>query len=212
MKKIITYISQQPEKQLVKGKYESTTNEKLECDIEAAFPVTPMINGYAQSGEEIEIIAIIEKDNENCKRNFEVLKEEIQDLSNIKDFKYHFLEIEVTGEEIVREHLLTFEKLLNAVNDDDTLFVCATYGTKPIPIVEMMAVNAAYKIRKGVTVECVAYGRAVRDSDGKIKNMILYDITALFFMTRLVDSIVQNPLEEPETIIRRVLEDDDETA
>ena len=210
MKKFITYISQQPEQHLIKGKYKAVSNEKLDCDTEAAFPVIPIINGYVSEGDEIEIIALIEKNNENCKRNYEVLKDDIEALRQKKKFKYKFKDIEVSGEEVVKEHLSAFERILNAINDGDKLYVCATYGTKPIPIVEMMAVNAAYKIKKRISVECVAYGRAVRGSDGTVSELLIYDITSLFFMTRLVDTIAQNPLEAPEDVIRRVLEDDDE--
>ena len=210
MKKFITYVAQQPESMLIKGKYRAESNERLNCDTEASFPVIPLINGYTDEGDGIELITLLESENENCKRNFEILKSEVDELSKAKGFNYDIREIVVSGEEVAREHLLTFEKLLNAIEENDELFVCATYGTKPIPIVEMMAVNAASKIKKGVTVSCVAYGRAMRSKDGAVKELIIYDITPLFFMTRLVDTLAAHPLENPETVIRRVLEEDED--
>lgn len=210
MKKFITYVAQQPEKMLIKGKYRAESNELLNCETEASFPVIPMISGYTEKGDTIDIIALLEKENENCKHNFEILKTEIEELSKSKGFSYEIHVIEVSGEEVAREHLLTFEKILNAIEENDQLFVCATYGTKPIPIVEMMAVNAAYKIKKGVTVKCVAYGRAMRSKDGEVNDLIIYDITSLFFMTSLVDALAAHPLEDPEAVIKRVLEDEED--
>ena len=210
MKKFITYVAQQPENMLRKGIYSSESNELLNFEKEASFPVIPMINGYASGGDTIEIIAMLEENNANGIRNLEVLKTELEELGKSKGFGYEIRVINVSGKEVAKEHLRTFESLLNAVDENDELFVCATYGTKPVPIIEMMAVNAAYKIKKGVTVKCVAYGGVTRDEKGAVTGMSIYDITPLFFMTRLVDTLAAHPLEDPEAVIKRVLEDEED--
>lgn len=209
MKKFITYVSQQPKEQLVKGEYKSPDGI-FKCDFEASFPVLIMMNSFVEEGEKIELTALVEKDNDNCKNNMEVLKAEVDELKKIKDFQFEIKEILVSGDETNKEQLRTFEKLLNSIKDGDELNVCATYGTKPIPIIEMMAVNAAVKIKKGVSIGCVSYGRAVRDNTGAIKELVIYDITSLFLMNRLVDSIAEAPRENAEDVIKRLLEENED--
>ena len=207
MKKFITYIAQQPKESLIKGKY-STSDDIFKCDFETSFPVMIMINSFVEENEEVEILAIIEKDNEKCKSNLEVMKSEIEELKKLKKFEYNITEITISGDETYKEHLYTFEKLLGAIKEKDELYVCATYGTKPFPIIEMMAVNAATKIKRGVNIGCISYGRIVRGNVGDTKEMIIYDITPLFLMNRLVDNIAELSPDSAEDDIKRLLEEE----
>ena len=110
----------------------------------------------------------------------------------------------VSREEHARDHLTTFSDLINFIEDGDELYTCCTYGTKPIPIIEMMALNFAYQAKDDVSIKSIVYGKVNRDQ-GKVVNAEIYDITGLFFMTQIVNRLAGTRAEHPAEIIRDIL-------
>ena len=179
MKKFITYISRQTKENLRESVYRAVGNDRLQADFPVHFPVVTMMHGYLTPGETAEVLLLYDGDNPAYEDNKATLEADLKRLQEKTQFQYHLTAIEISGEETAVEHLHTFTKLVHEICDDDELYVCCTYGAKPTPIVEMMAVSFAYKIRKNVAVECIVYGRM----NHKTGEACVYDITPLFFMT-----------------------------
>lgn len=203
MKKFFTYISMLPADAIFQCDYTSNSPRLRASGIR--FPVSAMIEGYTEPGEEIAVIGVMEKDNENCKRNYVLFTEELDSLSARLGITYHLEIIEISGEETSEAHLKTFSMLIRRIDDGDIVHSCMTYGTKPTPIVEMMAMNFAYKAKQNVTIRCIAYGR-LKLLDGKPVGAILYDITPLFYMNELSDQLGRAHVKNPEDFIEKLLE------
>ncbi len=205
MKKFITSCPMQRNKAdgSVQGleliNYDIDGNSLLEKR-ETHFPIIPVIYAYAKSGEKIQVI-ILKSTYETTDYNYVLFVDEIRKAE--KDLK-----IEVEIKDIITEYkedldtqLKLFSDVIECFNDEDELYVCITYGTKPTPIVQMMAVNYAYRILQNVKIECIVYGQA-----NHVKHIgTIFDVTALFFMDEVVNNLSRMNIENPTDVIKRIL-------
>jgi len=204
MKKFITYVSMQPENSLCKVKYDPIEMDGFIDPGEVYFPVTVLVSSYAEKGDDIELICMMETGNEDELRNLAKLKDEIKSVSEKRGFNYAFRILDVMPEESIESQLKTFEGLISLIENGDKVYSCATYGTKPIPIVEMMALNYVYRVKENVSVEKVVYGKVIR-KNGELIGANIYDITALFSMNQIVNHLSEHKVKNPEKAIRILL-------
>ncbi|MGN0514443.1 MAG: TM1812 family CRISPR-associated protein [Lachnospiraceae bacterium] len=211
MKKFITTAPRQwvmprnPEEILL---YDSDTPE-LKCDIRTPFPVVPMVNGYVTSGDTFQVIIITAHGEErgNCaEENFTIIKKEMERIAQQKGAVCNVVEVPIPLDESLDTHLETFGKLIENVEKEDTLYADITYGTKTLPLLEMMLLNYAYQC-KVASVECVCYGEAVfeRNTHAIIRKKI-YNITSLFLMDQIVNTLAKVNNMDPLRAIKSVLE------
>lgn len=200
MKKFIMTSPHQPEGKLRKGVYTAVDNEKLSYTKETGFPIIPMINGYASSGETIEVIVNL-SDYKNARFNLELLKKELEELCSEKGINYTLKLVEIPYNNYIDTQLELFGKLVDVTSDSDTLYCCVSYGSKPVPIIQTMALNYALRVRKNVTVECIAYG----DVDHNTGKMSIYDITSLLYLDETIRVMAEQKIENPIEKIRDLL-------
>lgn len=204
MKKFILTSPYQPEGNLRCSVYKAVDNEKLQYNKEVSFPILPVINAYAEKGEEIEVIVIV-SEYENAEYNYGVFCRQLEELcaekgivlKNSKPTK-----ISIPYNELLDTQLDTFSKLTECTKDGDTLYVCMTYGTKAVPVVQLMALNYAYKVHKDISIGCVVYGAV----DFNTKEMCIYDITSLFYMNQIVDVVAGMKTADPAAAIKMLLQ------
>lgn len=211
MKKFITYIPMQVGNNLLKAKYISNGNSKLNTDFEVTFPIECAINGYCESNEKIMLIALMEIDNVDCAENLNLLKSNIEKITSPQNIEVVISKVYISPEETAKNHLITFKNLISFFENDDELYACITFGTKPTPIIEMMALNFAYKNLKNITIGSIVYGKVNRQHNNPVSYYI-YDITALFFMNNIVDTLSALNAEDAYSKIEKILSlgDDDE--
>ena len=207
MKKFITYISRQARGQLLSGTYKPHGNRRLEVNEAIHFPVITMVNGYAEEGESIQVYALYGIGNKEYSDNLEVLKEDIEKIRHSRNFQYEVIPVPVSEEETSLEHLKTFQKIAELIQDNDQIFLCCTYGSKPMPVVEMMALNFAYRVHKNVSIECMVYGKV--NHTAVPKSFDVYDITALFDMMQITNVLAESRAKDPIGYIARLLDQDE---
>lgn len=201
MKKFICTIPLQiNNRALEKVIYDAMDNKKLEYQEAVSFPIIPVINGYVNDGEEIELLVLKQK-AEGTDLNFEAFKEQIAHLCDKRDIAFEIKIIDIVFDETSGTHLRTFLSLIEQIKEKDDLYACMTYGTKPIPIVEMMALNFASRNVRQVHVGCIVYGQKSWEKNTNV----IYDITSLFVMDEVVHEIasmkIKNPLKYIEDIM-----------
>lgn len=192
-----------PEKKirgLEKGIYIAADNQTLAYDTPTSFPIITTINGYVEQGEDIELITIV-SDYENAEYNYGLLKEEIEALSRKKGFRYTLKEVRVPYNNAINTELELFGKLIDCTADGDTLYACITYGSKPFPLIQIMALNYSYRIRKNVSIGCIVYGA----KDHNNGNMEVYDITSLLYIDEAVRLMAEQKVENPTELIKNLL-------
>lgn len=210
MKKFITTIPpMQRPKNLIDGTYSAVNNERLSCDFKTCFPVLPLIKGYSNNEENIEIIVLYTDDPAKCydeetdtdisKANYDRFRKHLNAyLSNIN---YEINEIKIKYDETVEAHLNTFIKIIEQINEGDTVFADITFGTKPVPIIEIMALNYALRVKKDVSVGCLSYG-AKNFNTGKLG---VFDVTSLLYMDEMINNMAHANIENPLDMIKEII-------
>lgn len=188
--------------------YESD-NPILSCPIRTPFPVIPLIDAYIADGDslfEVIVITAVGTEQGNCAEdNYRLLVEAVQKLAESKNASCRFEKLEIPLEESSDTHLDTFAKIIELIQPEDTVYCDITYGTKTTPIIEMLALNFAYQC-KDASVECVSYGEAVFDRDThEIIRKKIYDITPLFLMDQIVNTLARGHVVNPLAAIQSVL-------
>lgn len=201
MKKFITTIPLQEPERLAKNKYEAADNPKLAYDKAISFPILAIMNGYLEEGEDVEVLAIKQK-YPYADQNYLRFQEELRELEAEKGCQCRIRLIETEYSDATAEHLRAFGKLIEYVGEGDDMYACMTYGSKPVPIIQIMAINYAYRARNQTSVGCIAYGQ--RDHKGD--TMKIYDMTNLFMMDEIVRKVADMKLENPLKFIQAVLE------
>ena len=204
MKKFFATVPLQKEEQLKHFVYAAQGNSRLSMDEATRFPIIPAINGYVTQGEPFRVIAVVQ-DNGDAERNYGYLCEELHALCERKGLLYPDRGVErVTGpaDQCVSSNVDTFQALIDLVEDDDELFACVTYGTKPMSMALLTAVRYAYRLKRNTTVSCVVYGEVDRGGDWKAK---IYDETALVQLDEITRMLAERGDAHPKESIRAIL-------
>lgn len=204
MKKFFSISPYQPPSGLKKAVYEATDNSNLFYNKEISFPILSVINAYAENNEEIEVYTIV-PEYKNSKDNYEEFKKQIAELESEKNLKIILKEIAVEYSDSLDTMLDLFQKMIDCVDENDKIYMCVTFGSKPLSIVQMMAVNYAYRVFKNIRIGAIAYGKFDHNS----KKSIIFDETSLFYMDEIVRTLAQNGVKNPKEIIKMFINNKD---
>ena len=207
MKKFITAVPLQVKGQLGSYLYRAVGNSRLQMEEKVSFPILTAVNGYLQPGEAFQVIALT-ADTEDGQRNLAQLKAQLDELCGRRGFAQpQIAEIRLTEGDAVAAHVDTFQKLIDKVEDDDELFACMTYGTKPLSQAIMMAVQYAYRIKNNTSISCIVYGSIDRSQSRNPEEWIgyVYDETALVQLDEVVRILAARKVSNPQEIIRQIL-------
>ena len=203
MKKFFTVIPLQGLGKLNPYQYQAIGNTLLQMDAETCFPILTAVNGYVRPGEKFRLIAVM-TDTEDGRRNRDMLQQELEQLCGRKGLVCPQIEtIPVGVDERVAAHVATFQKLIDLVDDDDELFACMTFGTKPLSTAVQMAVQYAYRVKRNASVTCIVYGQI--DRTGGESKAFVYDMTALIQLDELVRVLADRGVTNPKETIDRIL-------
>lgn len=205
MKKFFATVPLQKEEQLRRFVYAAQGNSRLSMDETTRFPIIPAINGYVAPGEAFRVIAVVQ-DNGDAKRNYGYLQEELHALCERNGLSYPERGVErVAGpaDQCVSSNVDLFQALIDLIEDDDELFACVTYGTKPMSMALLTAVRYAYRLKRNTTVSCVVYGEVDRSGeDWKAK---IYDETALVQLDEITRMLAERGVARPKESIEAIL-------
>lgn len=202
MKKFFTGVPLQPKGKLGTFFYEPIGNERLRMDRKTSFPILAAVEGYAKPGEPFRLIAVT-PDTEDGRYNLGKLQSELAALCADKELicERGVESVPATSDERVLSHVETFQNLIDYVEDDDELFACITYGTKPQAIALRMAVQYAYRVKRNTVISCIVYGEVDR-AGGKTR---IYDETALVQVDELVRMLADRGVQDPRSVIDSML-------
>lgn len=184
--------------------YAAVNNSKLRYDVPNCFPLLPLLHGYVEAGDAVEIFVLTTQDHEIAAKNYHTISHEAARLCGNLGAACAVSKIGIPFDETVESHLDTFKTLISKISDGDTIFVDMTYGPKCLAIILMMAMNYGYRACKNCVAECFVYGS--KDfRDGHPCGKRIFDITSLFLMDQIVNELAKsgnrNPLKAIESIL-----------
>lgn len=202
MKNFFTVIPLQGKFGLKKYNYEAFGNTKLIMEKETSFPIIQVINGYAEKGEEISVVAI-RNNGDSTAKNSESFEAELKELSKANGFTYKLNFVDTKKEQDVHTQIEIFKEVIKHTKDEDTLYACSTYGTKPQSKILEMAINYANKVRSNTYVECIVYGLVNRE-EGKPDESHIYDTTAMYSLNDIIDSMAERRITDPDALLDKI--------
>ena len=203
MKKFFSVISLQEGKNLEPYVYQAMGNQRLQMDRETRFPIIAAMSGYLEAGDEFSVVVAV-LENNSSKDNLQKFKDEVAIISQergavCKDIH----EIWVSGDQRVAAQIDTFQKIIDYVEDEDELFCCITYGTKPLSTAVMMAVQYAYRVKRNTSLECIVYGEVLWQATPRAGR--IYDMTALIQLDEIVRVLADRKIENPKEVINMLM-------
>lgn len=136
------------------------------------------------------------------------LQNELEELCKAKNCPCPTIDvIAAPSDERVVSHVAVFQKLIDCVEDDDELFACITYGTKPLSQAVLLAVQYAYRIKKNASISCVVYGQIDRSKGRNPESWTAqaYDETALLQLGEVVRVLAERGATDPKAAINTIL-------
>ncbi len=207
MKKFITVIPLQKEGHLKRSIYQARGNSRLQMNIAVSFPILTALHGYLEPDEQSKMI-VLGQDTEDSRYNFGILQEQLAEVCASRNLEIPELEwITIGMEDTVSTHVDTFQKLIDCVDDDDELFACITFGTKPVSQAVLMAVQYAYRVKRNPSISCIVYGGVDRSKsqDSSHWTAAVYDETALVQLDEIVRLLADRGVANPRETIRQIL-------
>ena len=202
MKKFFTNIPLQTRGNLATYVYKPVGNDLLGMETPTSFPIITAIRGYVKPGEDFRLIAVV-ADSDDGARNLAALKGEVEALCAERGILCPAGVETVPGppDQTVASHVDTFHALIDFVDDNDELFGCITFGTKPMSQALQLALQYAYRMKKNVTISCIVYGEV----DRVTSTASVYDETALLQLGEIVWMLASHGVEDPKAAIDTIL-------
>ena len=207
MKKFITVVPLQKDGQLKKYVYRAMGNSRLQLDTAVSFPILTAMHGYLEPGERSKLVALWQ-DTEDGRRNLRILREQMEEVCAKRNLALPELDsVKIGMEDTVSTHVDNFQKLIDQVEDDDELFACITFGTKPASQTVLMAAQYAYRIKRNASISCIVYGGVDRSmgEDPSQWAPAVYDETALAQLDEIVRLLADRGVSNPREAIRQIL-------
>lgn len=195
MKKFICIM---PTSVLESHVYEAVGNKQLFNKDTTRFPLTPLLTGYTESNEEIQVIAITATGDARSEFNVSLLEREKNRSGKVTMIAVDFSAADGSLE------LLT--KLIPLLEDGDHLYVCLHFASTTVQFAIISALQYAYRALRNVSIECVC----TQGESGKYQNV---DITALVHAGELLQTLTERHHKDPAKILRMTLalgEEEDE--
>lgn len=197
-KEKIKFICIMPTSVLESHVYEAVGNKQLFNKDTTRFPLTPLLTGYTESNEEIQVIAITATGDARSEFNVSLLEREKNRSGKVTMIAVDFSAADGSLE------LLT--KLIPLLEDGDHLYVCLHFASTTVQFAIISALQYAYRALRNVSIECVC----TQGESGKYQNV---DITALVQAGELLQTLTERHHKDPAKILRMTLalgEEEDE--
>ena len=206
MKKFFTSVPYQKNGELIKAIYRPVGNAKLVYEKAHSLPILNAVNNFTEKGEEIEVIFII-GENEDIKKNLGSVESFLDELVLERELKCRKKYIYYRDSDDITVMLELYGNLIRCCDDDDEIYSCITYGTKPVPIVQMMAMRYAFHVKKNVYIGMIVYGKAHGNKQNEDSEKIfdIYDMTSLFYIDDLSEKFSRMAVKDPEKILESLI-------
>lgn len=188
-------------------RYEPVGNQALKLDMEVSFPILAAIAGYVSPGEAFRVVAAGRQTSQG-KENWARFHEQLERLCREKGLLCPTVDqVELPLGEGVTQQARTFQNWIAYARDEDEIFACMTYGSKPLAVALMLAIQYGCRVKRGASIACVVYGEVnwAKDEGGAWSAKI-YDMTALVQLDEIVRRLADRQVADPRGAIEAILD------
>lgn len=189
-------------KELNRFCYKVDGNKTIEYDGEVIFPVNSVLAKKMQKGEKIKVVLLAKDDIAgNSAINVGVFQKELNEINRSIGADIEYITIATPFEETRDVHENILKNMVAKLENGAEIIGDVTYGPKPLPIIMFAVMNFAEKFFNA-DIKNIIYGKVdfVDDGSGTGKtkpiNPVLYDLTPLYYLNNLTNTMEYSSSEE----------------
>jgi hypothetical protein len=169
--------------------YPVNGNKSIEYEGKVLFPINTVLAKTLKKGEKGTVVFLATSggsDNHSAE-NIEKFQAELDAINKEigADLSYETIEVPFEPQKEVFEQLIS--SLVSKFGQKSQIIADITFGMKPLPMILFCALNFAEKFYSA-TVQNIVYGK-VEFSGGKTLNPMIYDLTPLYYLNKLIGSM-----------------------
>jgi len=169
--------------------YKVSGNSTIEYNGEVIFPINGVLACTLKKDDDVKVVLLKKEDIDgNSDRNAGKYKKELDKInSNLgAKIEYRILSTPHNESRAVQEKL--FKEILGEFVEGAAVYTDITYSTKSLPIIVFSALNFAQRFFKA-DIKNIVYGKVDFDKDNNPFNPELFDMSALFYLNSIVNTI-----------------------
>jgi hypothetical protein len=175
-------------------RFESAGNQSIAYDKPVIFPINGVLANILKPKEKVKLIFIITQGGDNKgKENVAKFNDELEMINKSIGAEITHESIELPFEPTANTFKTLTKDLIEKIDLGAEIITDITYGIKPFPFVLLCAVNFVEMYKKATLLYSV-YGK-VDFINKKPVNPVIYDITSLYYLQKLIGAMEGHPME-----------------
>lgn len=171
----------------------------------SVYAINACIAEELKFGDEVKIILLKKKDlSGNSTANEAIFKKEFDAIIQDKKIKTEYKIIETPFEETRSIHEKLLRDMVGELEEKAEIYADITYGPKPLPIIMFSVLTFADKFFD-CDIKRIVYGKVdfIKTSDGVAQavNPVIYDVTPLYYLNSVANTIDCNSSDEAVKIL-----------
>ena len=179
-----------PTREVEAVQYPLEGDKTIEYEKPVRCPINGILAKILKKDEQVKVIYILTTgENSECEQNKKVYIEELETINKEIGAVFYFDTIEIDFEPTKKTYNKRIMDLAEKIPDNAEIYTDTTFGFKAIPLSLFCALRFAEEFREAV-VQYIVYGKVEFNKDTrKPEKPILYDITSLYYLFKLMGSM-----------------------
>jgi len=197
MKTVIITVPMIPPHEVEAIQYPVDGNKAIEYDKPVRCPVNGILAKTLRKGEQVKVIYILTAgENSECEQNKRAFIEELESINKEIEAILSYDSIEIDFEPTKKTYNKIIIELAEKIPNNAEIYVETTFGFKAIPLSLFCALRFVEEFRDAV-VQYIIYGKLEFNKETRKKEKpMLYDITSLYYLFKLMGSMGASNAEE----------------
>lgn len=173
---------------LRKMQYPVDGNKAIEYDKPVCCPINGVLARKLEKDEDVKIIYITIERSKKCEQNKKAFIDEIIGINNVNKAKLEFDILEIPFEPTKQTYNKLITKLADKIPDNAEIYTDITFSYKPAILSLFCALRFVEEFKDAV-IQYIVYGKVEFNDDNKPENPMLYDITSLYYLFKLMGTM-----------------------
>ena len=170
--------------------YAGTGNTNCNYSKPVMFAINAVLAETLKKDDEVRVVLLRTLDKAgNSGKNSGLFMQELDSINSEIGAKISYETLESEFKETKDIHETRLKEILDKIEENTEIYADITYGPKPLPMILMCVISFAEKFLN-CEVKSVIYGKVDFDDNNKPCNPELYDVTSLYYLNNLTNSMV----------------------
>ncbi|MCL2191812.1 MAG: TM1812 family CRISPR-associated protein [Treponema sp.] len=169
--------------------YKVTGNSTIEYDGEVAFPINGVLARMLRKDDDVKVVLLKKEDPDgNSTRNVEEFKNELDAINSSLGAKIEYKVLPMPHNEDSKEQEKLFKGMVGELVEGAEIYADITYSAKSLPILVFSVLSFAERFFSA-DIKSIVYGQVSFDAENKPYNPKLFDMTRLFYMNVIANTM-----------------------